>query len=556
MDEALLAQLKERGLPDGMTDPNQILAWVVGAMPAPAASDPAASSPVQNAEPSTPPPAPAEDPEKKEPPIVENQETAILRSVQDIQGEVKRALEADKKRQKEIRAACELGRVERSFADTLCDSDISLGDALLKINERVERSSLGTTTGGPDIRVTTSEEDKFRSAVVDGMIKRTNGAASRRIERGAVGHDEFVRRPMDQIANMCLQRMGVRTESLNRKDVVLLAMGNPRVMRQHNLVMRAAAYHTTGSFSSILMDVVNKSLLAEYEEAPYTWNLWARQAASVPDLKTIYRTRISEFPNLEMIPENAPYPEKKMGDAKESYQIFKHGAEFSVSWETIINDDMDALARTTAKMGVAARRTQNARVYEVLTSNPTMGDTYNLFSSSHVSGDNTSGAAAAPSVTTLNAAFLKMRKQTGVTVTNADGTTTAGPVLNITPKFLIVPANYEATAMELLGSFARPEVGGSAAGNSQTLNIYGPGGQRKNLTLVAEPLLDASSTTNWYLAADPSQVDTVEITFLQGEESPVIDTEEDFDTDTYKYKVRQTFGAKAIDWRGLYRNSA
>ena len=45
-------------------------------------------------------------------------------------------------------------------------------------------------------------------------------------------------------------------------------------------------------------------------------------------------------------------------------------------------------------------------------------------------------------------------------------------------------------------------------------------------------------------------------TFLQGEESPVTDTEEDFDTDTYKYKIRQTFGVKAIDWRGLFRNSA
>jgi hypothetical protein len=56
------------------------------------------------------------------------------------------------------------------------------------------------------------------------------------------------------------------------------------------------------------------------------------------------------------------------------------------------------------------------------------------------------------------------------------------------------------------------------------------------------------------LAADQSQgVDTVEYTFLQGEESPVLEDEWDFDTDVYKYKVRQTFGVAPIDFRGLYK---
>jgi hypothetical protein len=58
------------------------------------------------------------------------------------------------------------------------------------------------------------------------------------------------------------------------------------------------------------------------------------------------------------------------------------------------------------------------------------------------------------------------------------------------------------------------------------------------------------------LAANTNQVDTVELAFLSGEESPVLTSEQDFDTDCYKYNVRQTFGVAAIDWRGLFRNSA
>jgi hypothetical protein len=261
----------------------------------------------------------------------------------------------------------------------------------------------------------------------------------------------------------------------------------------------------------------------------------------VADFKNVNRIRFSEVGNLEMVPELANYPEETMSDSKESYKVEKFGSVFSVSWETIINDDLDAISRIPAMQGNAARRTQNAKVYEVLTSNPTMGDGKALFASDHASGDNTSGAAAAPSVTTLNAGFAKMRRQKGLN---------ASTVLNLTPKYLIVPVDYEATAMELFSSTSY-----NASNNNEGVkNIYGPGGMRSGLVLVADAVL--TSTTLWYLAADTARTDTIELAFLQGEESPILENEWDFAKDCYRYKIRQTFGVKAIDWRGLYRNAA
>jgi hypothetical protein len=75
------------------------------------------------------------------------------------------------------------------------------------------------------------------------------------------------------------------------------------------------------------------------------------------------------------------------------------------------------------------------------------------------------------------------------------------------------------------------------------------------LTPIIEAQLESSSSTQWYLAASNSLIDTVEIAFLQGEEAPVLESEFDMKRDCYFYKVRQTFGVKAIDWRGLYRNA-
>ena len=46
----------------------------------------------------------------------------------------------------------------------------------------------------------------------------------------------------------------------------------------------------------------------------------------------------------------------------------------------------------------------------------------------------------------------------------------------------------------------------------------------------------------------------MEVSFLAGEEMPVFEQETAFIQDAVKYKVRQTFGVAAIDWRGLYRS--
>lgn len=522
------------GVPAEMTDPNQIIAFLAGKIQ----STPAESM-IENMEEETSPEVTEEAPAEER---AEDTEEMIEKAV-------KRAMEADAKRRKEIRALCEVHRIERSYADELCDKGVDLNTARERILKRMATTPIGQST--ERVAVTASEDDKFAAATRDGLLIRA--ARSAGIKRNmfdggkpAVGSEDFQHASLLRMAESYLRRQGVPVERMVPKDIAMVAMGHGPTINRLRIQRSEGAYHTTGTFANLLLDAANKTLLAGYEEAPYTWSMWARQAPAVADFKNINRIRFSESPDLVMVPENAPYPEGVMTDSKETYKVEKFGQMFSVSWETVVNDDLDAISRVPAMHGNSARRVQNKKVYEVLTSNPTMSDGHALFSSSHASGDNTSGGAAAPDVTTLNAAFVKMMKQKGL---NSQVT------LNIQPRYLIVPVNYSATAMQLVGSLADPSVGGSVAGNSNTLNIYGPNGSRP-LQVIAEPQLDAASSTQWYLAADSAQIDTVELCFLQGEESPVLENEWDFERDVYRYKIRQTFGVKAIDWRGLFRNSA
>ncbi len=466
---------------------------------------------------------------------------------EEVQNAVARALAADVKRRKEIVALCKKANLTRAFADALCDSAVSLETAREKVLSKViERQAEPLGRSGEQVTVTRSSDDKFRAAVGDALVQRAIGATGSRINpfsngKPAEGSADFASMGMLRMAEEILRRGDINTSRMTSRDIAMVALGHEPTLRRLNIQRAEGAYHTTGMFPNLLLDAANKTLLAGYEESPTTYQMWARTAPAVADFKAINRVRFSESQDLEMVPENNEYPESKPTDARESYKVDKFGRVFSVSWETVVNDDLDAISRIPQMHGAAARRTQNKKVYEVLTANNAMSDGVTLFNATH---SNQSGSAAAPSAITLNAAYLSMMRQTGAT----------GVVLNIQPAFLIVPASYSATASILLTSLADPAVGGSAAGNANVNNLYGPNGDRR-LKLIVEPQLDLASTTNWYVAAANSQIDTVEIAFLQGEESPVLENEWDFDKDVYKYKIRQTFGVKAIDWRGLFRNS-
>lgn len=159
-----------------------------------------------------------------------------------------------------------------------------------------------------------------------------------------------------------------------------------------------------------------------------------------------------------------------------------------------------------------------------------MADLNALF---HVDHNNLMTGAAL-SMTTLAKARAAMRKQTGMN----------GAILNIVPRFLIVPASLESTAEQLVTSMVDPT---KQNATPQLAWIRG-------LDIVVDARLDADSATAWYLAADSNQVDTVEIAYLQGQRGAFIDQEQNFDSDNLTVKCRLDFQAAPIDWIGLIKN--
>lgn len=539
-------QLQQLGLPEHIKDAGEVAAWLAENINGqqeeqePQETPEAVAEPVAEVEPvqeeaqpelqAEPQPEASDEP----PPYVDEvpQDAEPVAAAADV---VDEAITTERQRAKDIRTLARAANISRDVADKWLDDGLTAEQVKREVQTVLEKDN---SPVGSSVHVTASAIDKAEDAVRRGLLHRAYATANIKDRNELQAADGLQNVELIRMAEIILRAGGIETDRLAKRDVAAIAMGNTATLHRLGIKRDGEAYHTTGSFSNLLLDASNKTLLAAYAEAPFTWNLWARQASSVADFKNINRVRYSEAASLDVVPENDAYSESVMSDEKESYSVEKYGKVSTVSWETIVNDDLDALARTPAMMGIAARRTQNQKIYEVLTQNANMADGNALFSSGH---SNLASVGGSPSVSSLNTAYKDMMTQTGV-----DGST----IINVEPQFIIGPPSLRGTILQLLGSFSDPAAGGSSAGNANTLNVH-----QNVLTPIIEPQLESNSATAWYLASSSSLIDTVEIAFLQGEENPVLESEYDMKRDCYFYKVRQTFGVKAIDWRGLYKNA-
>lgn len=357
------------------------------------------------------------------------------------------------------------------------------------------------------------------------------------------GWEQFGGLRLVDFARECLLADGYtynEIRGLTSENLCKAAMGWPE---KFGLRSMGYAYHTTGSLAYITMDAINKSLTAGYTEAPSTWRGPMRQAASVPDFKQKHVIKLSAVANLPVWNDNSIPNEVALSNEKESYAVEARAETLSFSWRLMVNDDMDALSRGPALLGRAAARTVNAVAWAQVTSNPTMSDGQALFLASPTGNrkrSNLTTGSATPTNTTVGAMKTKMRLMRGL---NTPEGNESEDILNLEARYIVVPAALELTVLQLINSIADP-----APSNSITFN------PSRTLIPVVEPRLDAASATAWYLFASPNDVDTVEVTFLQGQEAPVTNDYVDEATMSRKVTVIQTFAAKAIDHRGVQKH--
>lgn len=344
------------------------------------------------------------------------------------------------------------------------------------------------------------------------------------IRQALMARAGFAEREQDNVYNGMTLREYARM-SLTERGIGVSGY-NPMQM------VGAAFTHSTSDFGNILLDVANKAILQGWEEAPETYEQWTRKG-QLSDFKIAHRVGMGGFSSLRQVREGAEYKYVTTGDKQATIALATYGELFSITRQAIINDDLNMLTDVPMKLGRAAKSTIADLVYAILTSNPKIStDNVSLFDKAKHANVLES---AAMDVASLDKARQLMRVQ-------KEGERH----LNIRPAFVLVPTAMESVANQVIRS-------ASVKGADVNAGIINP--VKDFATVIAEPRLDDSSQTTFYLAASKGS-DTIEVAYLNGVDTPYIDQMEGFSVDGVTTKVRIDAGVAPVDHRGLVKCTA
>jgi ribosomal protein S25 len=440
----------------------------------------------------------------------EQQDRASNTPVVDAEAIATRARDSERERVATIYDLAGRLSLDRGFAEDLVKHGVAIDAARAAILDKVAAdadkvrtsSQVSVPLGGHDERVTR------REAVSNALLHRYSPTLFPLSEPAR----EYRGMTLLEQAREFLSSSGVNVRGMSRDEIATRAL------------------HSTSDFPEVLSAVTNKMLRQAYEAYPRTFIPFCRKVLAT-DFKAMQRVQIGEAPQLLKVGEGGEFKRGTIAESKESYRIETYGRVVGITRQVLINDDLDAFTRIPAMYGTAIATLESDVVWGIVTANANMADGVPLFHATH---KNLAASGTALSVTAIGDGRTAMAKQTGL-----DKKT----VLNVRPAYLLTPAALELAAEQIIAQNLVPAKTGDVVPQSI-----------RTLTPISEPRLDTASATAWYLVANPAQIDTIEYAYLEGQQGAYIETRNGFDVDGVEIKCRLDFGAKAIDWRGLYRN--
>lgn len=358
------------------------------------------------------------------------------------------------------------------------------------------------------IQVTRDAGDTVMAGIGDMLFARIN-PGSQLSDAGK----QFRGYSLMECVRLYAESRGINTVGRSKSDLVAMAM------------------HSTSDFPLLFSNLAGKSLDAAYQEEPHTWKQLARQR-NLPDFKQASDLVIAADLAPEQLLEGGEYRAGTLKEAQATWKLATYARKVVISRQAIINDDLSALERVPEYLGRGFRRLESNLVWALITGNATTSvDGQALFAAGH----NNTGTGAI-GIAGMNAAKKAMRKQTDI----------SGVTVNLTPDYLIVPTDLEATALQFLYP--------SGYSPTSITGANGPNVYAGAVQLIVEPRLD-SSATQWYVAAGPSKIDGLVYGYLADEPGPTITPVSERDPDGLTLLARFDFGCAVKDFRFIYRSS-
>jgi len=287
--------------------------------------------------------------------------------------------------------------------------------------------------------------------------------------------------------------------------------------------------HGTSDFPNLLATAGHRVLQASYEATGSPLKQLARRI-DAPDFRALTAIRLSGAPSLDLVNEGAEISYGTRFETKESFRVLTYAKIFSMTREALINNDLGAFAQSNADFGRAAARREADVLADLFNANNGNGisldDGSPLYSAAR---GNKAAAGAAITIDSLGAARQALRQMKDV-----DGKT----LINVVPKYLVVGPAKETEAEKALASLLATQL--------DDVNPFSG-----KYTLYVEPRFAGNA---WRLFADPSEVSTIAIAYLNGNAGPSVTTREGWSTLGLEVRAVLDFGAGLESAKGTYLN--
>lgn len=311
---------------------------------------------------------------------------------------------------------------------------------------------------------------------------------------------------------------------------------------------------TTSDFPLLYGNVLYRSMLGAYDSYPVTYPLWMK-VVEVNDFREIsLMTMDGGGGILEEVKERAPYPEITFVEGEYKLRVSKFGRRYSISFEMIVNDNINAWRDRPNSMALGARRSEEYLATQMIAG--LSGPNATFFS---VGNANIITGNPALDIEGLQAGFTQL----AVTAKDSDGHPIPINMVNLIvgPALEMVAQNIlNATILHLVAAGTTVKTGATAVQQMEVANWM-----RNRVRLVVLPYLPSIATTanagtTWFLTASSDEPrPAFFFAFMRGRQQPqlfikdsnqrsigggpVDELEGDFDTDSIDYKQRHIFGA-------------
>ena len=282
----------------------------------------------------------------------------------------------------------------------------------------------------------------------------------------------------------------------------------PRVFGDGTATIRAG--FSSMSLPSIMENVMNKTLLAAYQNTPIAaFDLCS--VGTVTDFKEVARYRLLGTGGFEQVAPDGELKHGKLSEQKYSNKADTYGQILTLTRHDIINDDLSAFMDIPRQMGRSGAESIDDLFFTLLLKNA------GFFSSANA--NLLQGADTKFGPDALTVAKTTFRKQKA----GPGGKPKDQKPINIRPEYLVVPVELETEAELLMGS---SQLMIDAQGSPTKIPVDNP--HRNKYRIISTPHLSDSyypgaSAAAWYLFANPQVLPAFEIVFLNGRRTPIIE---------------------------------